>query len=221
MRVILFGGTGMVGQGVLRECLADANVEQVLMVVRKPAGVVAPKVVELVHQDFFHWTGVEDRFAGFDTCFFCLGVSALGMSEDEYRHITFDLTRAVAEMLAAVGSVKTFVYVSGQGTNANGRQMWARVKGQTEKALMTMSFAQVFCFRPGYIQPIGKIRSRVGWYNWLYSALSWTYPLLRRVAAGFVTSTEEVGKAMIAVAAHGYPKRLLENTDIHIAAEER
>ncbi len=218
MKVILFGGTGMVGQGVLRECIADPAVEQVLLVVRKPAGVSSPKVIELVHEDFFDWAGVEGQFAGFDTCFFCLGVSALGMTEAEYRKTTYDLTLGVAEMLARVGSLKTFVYVSGQGTNANGRQMWARVKGATENALLEMPFAQVFCFRPGYIQPLHGIRSKVGWYNGIYAVLSWAYPLLRRIAAGSVTSTEEVGVAMIAVARDGYPKRILENADIHAAA---
>jgi len=220
MKVILFGGTGMVGQGVLRECIADSDVEQVLLVVRKPAGLSSPKVVELLHQDFFNWTGLEDQFAGFDSCFFCLGVSALGMTEAEYRKTTYDLTLSVAQMLARVGSLKTFVYVSGQGTNANGRQMWARVKGATENALIEMPFAQVFCFRPGYIQPMHGVRSKVGWYNGIYAVLSWAYPLLRRVAAGFVTSTEELGRAMTAVARKGYPKRILENADIHIAANE-
>ena len=218
MKVILFGGTGMVGQGVLRECIADSAVEQVMLVVRKPTDVSSPKVVELVHEDFFNWSDVEDQFAGFDTCFFCLGVSALGMAEADYRRTTYDLTLGVAGMLARVGSLKTFIYVSGQGTNANGRQMWARVKGATENALIEMPFAQVFCFRPGYIQPLRGIRSKVGWYNGIYMALSWTYPLLRRVAAGFVTSTEEVARAMIAVARKGYPKRILENADIHAAA---
>src|ERR1700744_6250067 len=154
MKVILFGGTGMVGQGVLRECIADPAVEQGMLVVRKPTGVSSPKVVELVHEDFFDWAGMEGQFAGFDACFFCLGVSALGMTEADYRRTTYDLTLGVAEMLARGGSLKTFVYVSGQGTNVNGRQMWAKVKGATENALIEMPFAQVFCFRPGYIQPM-------------------------------------------------------------------
>jgi uncharacterized protein YbjT (DUF2867 family) len=220
MRVILFGGTGMVGQGVLRECIADPDVEQVLLVVRKSTGTNSPKVIELVHEDFFNWSGVEVHFAGYDACFFCLGVSALGMKEEEYRRTTYDLTLSVAEMLARVGSLKTFVYVSGQGTNANGRQMWARVKGETENALITMPFPQVFCFRPGYIQPLHGVRSKIGWYNGIYAVLSWAYPLLRRVAAGMVTSTEELGRAMISVARNGYPKRVLETADIHVAAGE-
>jgi len=218
MKVILFGGTGMVGQGVLRECVEDSGVEQILLVVRKAIGVASPKVVELVHEDFFDWSGFEERFAGFDACFFCLGVSALGMKEADYRRTTYDLTLSVAKMLERVGSLKTFVYVSGTGTNTNGGQMWARVKGETEDALMAMSFAQVFCFRPGYIQPLHGVRSKVGWYNGIYAALSWAYPVLLRIAPKFVTSTEEVGRAMIAVARSGYPKKVMEMADIHAAA---
>jgi len=218
MNVILFGGTGMVGQGVLRECVEDGGVERIVLVVRKPTGVASPKVVELVHEDFFDWSGVEEQFAGFDACFFCLGVSSVGMKEAEYRRTTYDLTLSVAKMLERVGSVKTFEYISGANTNANGRQMWARVKGETENALMAMSFAQVYCFRPGYIQPLHGVRSKVGWYNGVYAGLSWAYPMLRRVAPKFVTSTEELGRAMIAVARNGYPKRVVEMADIHAAA---
>ncbi len=218
MNVILFGGTGMVGQGVLRECVEDGGVERIVLVVRKATGVASPKVVELVHEDFFDWSGVEEQFAGFDTCFFCLGVSSVGMKEAEYRRTTYDLTLSVAKMLERVGSVKTFEYISGASTNADGRQMWARVKGETENALMAMSFAQVYCFRPGYIQPLHGVRSKVGWYNGIYAGLSWAYPMLRRVAPKFVTSTEELGRAMIAVARNGYPKRVVEMADIHAAA---
>ena len=218
MKVILFGGTGMVGQGVLRECLADADVEQILLVVRKATGVTSSKVVELVHEDFFDWSGVEERFAGFDTCLFCLGVSAVGMKEAEYRRTTYDLTVAVAEMLLRVGSLKTFEYISGMGTNANGRQAWARVKGSLENTLMAMPFPQVYCVRPGYIQPMHGVRSKIGWYNGIYAALSWAYPLMTRLAPKFVTSTEELGKAMIAIARSGYPKKIVEMQDIHAAA---
>jgi len=221
MKVILFGSTGMVGQGVLRECLEDAGVDSILLVVRQPAGIASSKVEELVHADFFDWSGVEERFAGYDACFFCLGVSAVGKKEADYRRTTYDLTLGVAKMLEQVGSLRTFVYVSGAGTNANGRQMWARVKGSTENALLAMPFAQVFCFRPGYIQPLHGVRSKIGWYNGFYAALSWAYPLLRRVAGKFVTSSEEMGRAMISVARNGYPKKVLETMDIHAAAGTR
>ena len=218
MNVILFGGTGMVGQGVLRECLADSGVEQILLVVRKATGATSSKVIELAHEDFFDWSGVEERFAGFDTCLFCLGVSAVGMKEAEYRRTTYDLTVAVAEMLLRVGSLKTFEYISGMGTNASGRQAWARVKGSLENTLMAMPFPQVYCVRPGYIQPMHGVRSKIGWYNGIYAALSWAYPLMTRLAPKFVTSTEELGKAMIAIARSGYPKKIVEMQDIHAAA---
>jgi len=221
MKVILFGSTGMVGQGVLREFLEDAGVDSILLVVRQPAGIASSKVEELVHADFFDWSGVEERFAGYDACFFCLGVSAVGKKAADYRRTTYDLTLGVAKMLGQVGSLRTFVYVSGAGTNANGRQMWARVKGSTENALLAMPFAQVFCFRPGYIQPLHGVRSKIGWYNGFYAALSWAYPLLRRVAGKFVTSSEEMGRAMISVARNGYPKKVLETMDIHAAAGTR
>ena len=218
MKVILFGGTGMLGQGVLHECISDPGVEQILLVVRGATGVTSSKVIELVHGDFFDWSGVEGRFAGFDTCLFCLGVSAIGMKEAEYRRTTYDLTVAVAEMLLHGGSLKTFEYISGAGTNANGRQMWARVKGSLENTLMAMPFPQVFCVRPGYIQPLHGVRSKIGWYNGIYAALSWAYPLMTRLAPKFVTSTEELGKAMIAIARSGYPKKVVEMQDIHAAA---
>jgi uncharacterized protein YbjT (DUF2867 family) len=218
MNVILFGGTGMVGQGVLRECLQDPRVEHVLLVVRDPTGTTSSKLTELVHQDFFDWTSVEDQFNGYDACFFCLGVSAVGMNEAEYRRITHDLTLSVAGVLVRHG-VKTFIYVSGQGTNEHSRVMWARVKGVTESELQQLPFAQVFCFRPAYIQPLHGVRSKVGWYNAVYSALGWAYPVLKRLAGRFMTSTEEVGLAMISVAAHGYPKPVLDTVDIATAAQ--
>jgi uncharacterized protein YbjT (DUF2867 family) len=218
MNVILFGASGMVGQGVLRECVRDPRVERVLCVVRGPLGILSPKVETLVQSDFHEWGAVEDRFAGYDTCFFPLAVSALGMSEGAYRETTFDLTRGVAEALARVGSLWTFVYVSGEGTNANGRQMWARVKGETEEMLLAMPFAEVFCFRPGYIQPLDGVRSKTGWYNAMYDVLRWVYPVLRRLAPGHVTTTSEVGRAMIAVAETGFRVRVLGNREIREAA---
>lgn len=217
MNVILFGATGMVGQGVLRECIEDPRIDRILLVTRQTTSSTSPKITELIHHDFFNWTAVEDQFDPYDTCFFCLGISSLGIKEADYRRTTFDLTLNVANVLVNHG-IKNFIYVSGQGTNTHGRTMWARVKGATEDALLNLPFAHVFCFRPGYIQPLNGIRSKVGWYNAIYAALSWAYPLLRRIAASFVTSSEEVGRAMIMVASHGYPKPILENRDIAIAA---
>jgi uncharacterized protein YbjT (DUF2867 family) len=219
MNVILFGGTGMVGQGVLRECLQDPRIERVLLVARHTTGQTSPKLTELVHDNFFDWTSAAQQFDGFDGCFFCLGVSAVGMTEQDYRCVTYELTLGVAEVLINHG-VKTFVYVSGQGTKEGGRAMWARVKGATESALRKLPLQHVFCFRPGFIQPLHGIRSKTAWYNAIYAGLGWTYPLLKRVAAPFVTSTEEVGRAMISVAVHGYPKPILETSDIAAAARQ-
>jgi len=209
----------MVGQGVLRECLSDPRVERVLMVVREVQGGEQPaKVVGLVNRNFFNWEGAEVAFEGYDACFFCLGTSAVGMKETEYRRITYDLTLGVADVLLRSG-VKTFVYVSGQGTNEHSRQMWARVKGETESALMQMPFKSVYCFRPGFIQPLDGIRSKTAWYQAMYNVTGWMYPVLRRVAGRFLTNTQEVGRAMISAAADGYEKRVLETADIQAAAK--
>jgi uncharacterized protein YbjT (DUF2867 family) len=224
MNVILFGASGMVGQGVLRMCLQDSRVERVLVVTRQAIDlsavtvVTSPKVEQIVRQDFLDWSDVEDRFVGFDTCFFCLGISSVGMDEARYRAITYNITMAAACMLERVGSLRTFIYVSGAGTNANGRQMWARVKGETENALLAMPFPQVFCFRPAYIQPMHGVRSKTAWYQAIYTAVGWMYPMLRAMAPKYVTNSDEVGLAMIGVAERGFPRRVLENVDLREAA---
>lgn len=216
MRVIMFGGSGMVGQGMLRVCEADPDVTEVLLVVRQPMATTSAKVTELVHADFFDWTGVD--FSGYDACFFCLGVSSLGMKEPEYRHVTYDLTMAAAEPLQRAG-VKTFIYISGAHTDANSKQMWARVKGATENALMAMPFEQVFCFRPGFIQAAPGVKSKVPLYNAVYVMVAWAYPLIRAVGRKFTVDWDEIGKAMLAVSRRGYPKRVLEVGDIQVAAK--
>ncbi len=214
MKVILLGGSGMVGQGVLRECVLSANVDEVLMVVRKEVAAESAKVKQVVWEDFYNWSGREGVFAGYDACFFCLGMSAMGMSEAEYRRGTYELTVAAAEALQSA-DVRTFVYVSGAGTNANGSAMWARVKGETENALLGMGFEETFLFRPGFIQPLHGIRSKTGWYNLLYAVLGWLRPLIPK---RYVLTTETVGRAMLSVAEHGYEKHVLEVLDIQEAA---
>jgi uncharacterized protein YbjT (DUF2867 family) len=217
MRVLLFGATGMVGQGVLRECMEAQDVTEVVAIVRSPLErIPAMKVKEVSHADFFNWTGVD--LSGFDACFFCLGVSALGKKEPEYRRVTYDLTIGLAEALVKQSPQAVFVYVSGAGTNAHAKQMWARVKGATENALLAMPFRGVFCFRPGYIQPLNGVRSKVGWYNVFYAALGWAEPLMMRFAARYVTTTETVGCAMLAVARNGWPQRVLGSAEINTAA---
>ncbi len=219
MRVILFGATGMVGQGVLRECLLDPGVESVLVVGRTPTGVRHEKLRELIHQDFADFSAVEEEFAGLDACFFCLGVSVAGMSEPDYRRITYDFTLAAAGPLAARNPQMAFVYVSGAGTDSSeqGRSMWARVKGATENALLALPF-QAYAFRPGYIQPMHGVRSKTGWYRALYVVTAPLYPVVRRLAPDQVTTTEAMGRAMIAVARQGWDERVLVSRDINAAA---
>ena len=223
MKVIVFGATGMIGQGVLRECLLDPDVERVLVIGRAPTGQKHDKLVEIVHADLFDLASIEAELAGWDACFFCLGISSAGMKEADYTRVTYDLTLAVAEVLARRNPAMSFVYVSGAGTDGSerGRSMWARVKGKTENALMRLPFKAAYMFRPGYIQPLRGIRSKTRWYQAVYDVIGPLYPLLRRVAPRYVTTTVNVGRAMIEVAAAGYPKNILTTDDINRAAGGR
>jgi uncharacterized protein YbjT (DUF2867 family) len=220
MKVILFGATGMVGQGVLRECLIDPAVERVLAVGRSATGQQHAKLRDLVLRDFLDFSAVTSELAGYDACFFCLGVSSAGMKEADYRRVTYDVTLAAARSLVTINPAMTFIYVSGAGTDSSerGRRMWARVKGQTENALLGLPFRSVYMFRPAAIQPLHGIRSKTGWYRLLYTATRPLLPLLRALFPKYITTTEQVGRAMIAVAAKGADKRVLENDDINAAA---
>ncbi|WP_326946510.1 epimerase [Amycolatopsis sp. NBC_01307] len=212
MRVILFGATGMVGQGVLRECLLDERVEAVLTVGRAPAGTTHPKLTEKVEKDLF----ALEPITGYDTCFFCLGLSSVGVAAEEYERITYQLTLSVARTLPAD---TTFVYVSGASTDSTerGRVRWARVKGATENALAKLPL-RTFFFRPGYIQPRHGITSKTPLYRTIYRVAAPLYPVLSRLAPRVVTTTEDIGRAMLEVAAHGYERQILENPDINAAA---
>lgn len=223
MKILIFGATGMLGQGLIHACLSYPAVEHVLLVLRQPTVITDPRIEQLVHQDFFHWADVEHRFAGFDACLFAVGATAVGKSEAEYHHLTFDLTQAAALAVFRHSPQAVFEYISGQGTDSTekGRSMWARVKGATENMLRAIPFRAVYCFRPGYIQPMQGIRSRVGWYNLVYTGLGWGYPLWRRLAPGLITSSEELGCAMLFVAANGWHTPVLETRDINAAASAR
>ena len=216
MRVLLFGASGMVGQGVLRECLLAEDVTEVLAVVRSSIDTSQQKVRELPLHDFQDFEPVADAMTGFDACFFCLGVSSAGMKEAEYTRVTFDTTLAAARVLARVNPAMVFVYVSGEGTDSSevGRVMWARVKGRTENALRSLPFRAVYLFRPGYIQPMHGIRSKTRLYRMVYLLVSPLFPVLRMVAGGHVTTTEEVGRAMLRVAREGSEQRVLGNREI-------
>ncbi len=217
MNILLFGATGMVGQGVLRECLAAPDVALVQTVGRTATGVSSPKLREIVHPDLFEYGDIESQLLGFDACFFCLGVSAAGLSEAEYSRLTYDLTLAAARTLVRLDPAMTFVYVSGQGTDATekGRVMWARVKGRTENALRALPFRAVYLFRPGIIQPLHGARSRTRLYRVLYTLMTPILPLMRRLAPHRVLTTEIMGRAMLAAARRGGPTTVAEIADIN------
>lgn len=218
MNIIIFGATGMVGQGVLRECLLDAGVQRVLVIGRTATGQRHGKLRELIHKDFMDFSAIEGQLAGYDACFFCLGVSSVGMAEPEYRRITHDFTLAAAQALVRRNPTMTFIYVSGAGTDSTGRgrSMWARVKGQTENALLRLPFKAAYMFRPGYIHPLHGITSKTRLFRALIRAVSLLYPLLKALIPRQVTTTEQIGRAMIKVARQGYPKPVLESSDINV-----
>ena len=220
MNVVIFGASGMVGQGVLRECLRDTGVERVLVIGRSSAGRQHDKLREVLVKDLFDVASYSSELNGLNACFFCLGVSSAGMSEAAYRHLTYDLTVATAQELAARNSALCFVYVSGAGTDSTerGRTMWARVKGATENALLRMPFRSAFMFRPGVIQPLDGIRSKTRVYQMFYVVLGPVMSLLRRAFPRSISTTREIGQAMLLVARNGWPRPLLETKDIHAAA---
>jgi len=220
MNVVIFGATGMVGQGVLRECLLDPGVESVLSIGRSPTGQRHPKLRELVRADLLDFSAIEAEMTGLDACFFCLGVSSNGMTEEAYRRVTHDITIAAATTLARRNPEMTFVFVSGAGTDSTerGRTMWARVKGMTENALLRLPFKAAYMFRPGVIQPLHRIKSRTTLYRVLYVVTAPFLPLVKRLFPGSMTTTETIGRAMLAVARHGAPTTILETNDINRAA---
>jgi uncharacterized protein YbjT (DUF2867 family) len=217
MKLILFGATGMVGQGALRECLLDPQVEAVLSVGRSRTGQQHAKLEELVLPDLFDLGASANRLQGFDATLFCLGVTSAGMSEAQYRHVTHDLTIAVAQTLWRLNPNMTFIFVSGAGTDSTekSRTMWARVKGATENALLRMPFKATYMFRPGAIRPLHGIRSKTAAYRISYLLMAPVLPLLQRMLPTLITTTEQLGRAMLHAARSGAPKRILETRDIN------
>jgi uncharacterized protein YbjT (DUF2867 family) len=216
MNVLIFGATGMVGQGVLRECLVDPAVQRVQAIGRTPTGVQNAKLREIVHQDAWHYADIENDLSGFDACFFCLGVTSSGMKEEAYARVTYDITMAAAETLCQLNPQMTFIFVSGAGTDSSeqGRAMWARVKGRTENALLQLPFAAAYMFRPGVIEPVHGARSKTASYRVLYTLTKPLLPVLRWAFPDYVLTTQQIGLAMLAVARHGFSKRVLESKDI-------
>ncbi len=231
MNVVLFGATGMVGAGALLECLADDRVQSVVALTRSPIGPrlrsgqghMHPKLREVRRDDFFHYNDCRAEFAACDACFFCLGVSSVGMDERAYTSLTYDLTLAAAHALVSANRQMTFCYVSGVGTDSSerGRTMWARVKGKTENALLALPFQAAFMFRPGYIQPVDGVRSRTGWVQASYTVIAPFYPILRRMLPNATTTTANLGRALIQVAAAGYPRPVLYSQDMNRLAGNR
>ncbi len=217
MKVILFGASGMVGQGVLRECLVDPGVTSVLSVGRGPSGQQHAKLREIVHGNFTDFSTIETELSGYDACFFCLGVSSLGMDAERYRHLTYDITMAAATTLAKLNPGMVFTYVTGRGTDSTeqGSLMWARVKGKTENDLLKLPFKAAYMFRPAGIQPLHGVRSKTGWINAVYAVTAPLLSYLVHARPAIMTKSEKLGRAMIKVAREGYPKPILESEDIN------
>jgi uncharacterized protein YbjT (DUF2867 family) len=215
MKIVLFGATGMIGEGALIECLEDPGVQAVLAIVRRSTGRTHIKLTEIVHEDFADYTAIEDRLVGHDACLYCLGISAAGMSEQKYRHITYDFAVAAGETLVRLNPQMRLCFISGAGTNAESRQMWARVKGETEQALLRLPWKSAHMFRPAMIQPQKGVRSGVRSYRILYALIGWTLPFWRAVAPRYVTTSVALGKALIRVARDGHDETILENDAIN------
>jgi uncharacterized protein YbjT (DUF2867 family) len=212
IRVIITGVTGMVGEGVLQEALKSPDVEQVLVVNRKPYGITHPKLKEIIQKDFYNLTAIETQLRGYNACFFNLGVSSVGMKEPEYTHITYDLTLGFAKTLVKLNPDMTFIYVSGSGTDSTekGSIMWARVKGKTENDLIKLPFKKAYAFRPAFMKPAADAKN----VPTFAKPLLWLYPVLRPILPSYVSTLSEVGVAMIKAVTLGYEKPILEVKDI-------
>lgn len=217
MKAIITGSTGMVGRAALLECLEDTRVTEVLLINRNPIPISHPKIKEVLHQDFSDFSTIADQLAGYDACYFCMGVSAGGMSEADYRRVTYDFTMALATACYQANPEMTFCYVSGDGTDSTekGRMMWARVKGKTENDILKMGFKDAYMFRPGIIQPLKGIKSRTKLYQFFYDWFGWLLPIIKGISKHSMTTTTNIGMAMIDVHLNGNEKKHLYNKDIN------
>ncbi len=221
MKVIITGASGMIGKGVLLECLDHPEVTEVLSIGRRSLEINHPKLRELIHKDFSEFESVADKLRGYDACYHCMGVSAAGMSEEQYTVMTYDYSIALAKVLHQVNPEMTFTYVSGQGTDSTekGRSMWARVKGKTENHIINMGFKQAFAFRPGAIIPLRGILPSSKLYRVLVKNLTWLLKLIKKMAPNSVVNTTQIGLAMINVTKQGYEKPIIDPKDILILSE--
>lgn len=212
LNVIVTGASGMVGEGVLHECLHHPKVARVLIISRKPCGISHPKLTELIHQDFLELSPIAEQLRGYDACYFCLGVSSLGISQDAYYHLTYTLTMRVAGVLSEQNSDMIFCYVSGAGTDSTekGRRAWARVKGKTENDLMKLPFGKVYAFRPGFIRPTRGLKNTHTFYRYI----NWLYPVGRMIRPGYFCTLQELGQAMINVTLLNHPQHIINGKDI-------
>src|SRR5215470_19540344 len=216
IKAILTGATGMVGEGVLHECLLHDDVEEVLVVGRRSCGVNHPKLKEAIAPDFFNLSSIENQLQGYNACFFCLGVSSVGMKEPEYHKLTYELTMNFANTLVPRNPGMVFCYISGRSTNENGKMMWARVKGKTESDLMKLNFKRVYNFRPGVMTPTKGLKNTLS----LYKYLGWLMPFIKLMSPGSISSLKQVGLAMINAVEKGYEKQILEVKDIISLSEK-
>jgi hypothetical protein len=217
-KTIITGTTGMVGEGVLLECLEHEDVEQVLVINRRPCGIAHPKLKEIIHKDFFNFAPIEKELAGYNACFFCLGVSSVGMKKDDYYHFTYELTMHVATRMARQNPSLTFCYISGKGTRSSekGGLNWARVKGKTENDLMKVFFKRMYAFRPGILKPTKGQKNVLKAYTYL----GWLYPLTKFFSSNAGCTIKELGRAMINVITKGYDKQVVEVKDILILSKK-
>ena len=216
MKVIITGASGMVGKGVLLECLDHKDVESVLSIGRSAVGIKNPKLKELIHTDFSQFSSLKDELSGYDACFFCMGISAAGMKEKDYSNITYNFTLSLAKTLLTLNPQITFNYVSGEGTDSSekGRTMWARVKGRTENDLLKLGFKQAFMFRPGVIIPERGIKSKTKSYQFVYDYFMWLIKLIKRMSPNSVVNTTQIGLAMIKSVNNSYQKKIIHPKDI-------
>lgn len=217
MKILIFGATGMVGQGALRECLLDPQVTEVVSIARRPIGQAHSKLREIAHADMTDFSAIQPALTGFDACFFCLGISSVGLSEAEYSRITFDMPVAAAQALAEASPQAVFILVSGTGADSSeqGKVMWARVKGRAENAVLKLPLRGTYVFRPAGIRPMHGITSRTSWYRMLYALTAPLWAVLHPLLPRYVTSTEQIGRAMIRIARDGAPERILDSAAIN------